>query len=249
MPLSRLSFPQAVLFDWDNTLVDTTRGVFHIVNAVLTAFSQPAMSFEAFSQLPPAAIRTTFAQLLPDQHHDSAHRMYHEHALRLAITPFSHVYPLLRWLKTIGVPMAVVSNKDGDQLRREIAGLGWDHFFFTAVGTYDTAEEKPSPVPLLHALTLGQLTAGQHIWFLGDSMIDVHCGQNAGCRPISVGQHAHTHQHMNPKFLDLGDFLKALQDSYHLHARKALLGKSGKTLDQEPFDGSAARSFDNPFAG
>ena len=99
---------------------------------------------------------------------------------------FDHVHDLLEVLHARGIYLAVVSNKEGPQLRLEANALNMEKFFQKMVGSEDTPEDKPSPIPLLNALMPSRLEPGPHVWFVGDSEVDILCAQNAGCTPILV---------------------------------------------------------------
>lgn len=189
--MSHISFPRAVLFDWDDTLVDTEVGTFHAINSVLTAFNHQPWQWEEFCQQPALSIRDYFHRIFPVHQVSQAEDLYRQHASNLPIHPFPYAQPLLDWLKSRGISMGVVSNKEGNILRREVSHLGWGHYFHSVIGSYDTEEDKPSPRPLLHALAQQSLTAGPHVWFIGDSVVDMVCAHHAGCTPISISQQAH----------------------------------------------------------
>jgi phosphoglycolate phosphatase len=83
--------------------------------------------------------------------------------------------------------MAVVSNKKGDCLRREVQVMGWHSYFFAVVGAGDAARDKPFADPLHHALSHHDtLLPGPGIWFVGDSFVDKECAENAQCTSIMI---------------------------------------------------------------
>ncbi len=211
MPLSHLPSPKAILFDWDNTLIDSERSIYNVLNTILQAFQRPLFTYEEFAKLPPVSIRSFLNSVLPVDCQHKAEELYNHHARNLTLTPFSHVPLLLEWVQAKTIPMGVVSNKDGTLLRRDVENLGWGHFFQAIVGANDTPEEKPSAVPLWHALELMQIPAGTDVWFVGDSMIDIACAVHAGCQPIGVGAHTHLHPHESPKFPCHRTLLSALE--------------------------------------
>lgn len=144
--------------------------------------------------MPPISIRTYFRNIFDVNSLEAAEKVYLKHASRLSLTPFSASKPLLDWLFLHGVPMAVVSNKHGDLLRKEVDVLGWGQFFYSVIGSYDTPEDKPSATPLLHALSIKKINPCPRIWFVGDSLIDMNCAKNAGCTPVSVGLQANAYE-------------------------------------------------------
>ena len=95
---------------------------------------------------------------------------------------------LLNNLKSQGIYVGVVSNKDGYHLRKEVAHLGWHSHFRRIIGARDTAEDKPSHIPVLAALQDSMITPSHDVWFVGDSIVDVLCARQSGCIPIVVGE-------------------------------------------------------------
>lgn len=182
--------PKAILFDWDNTLVDTYRTSFRGLNEVLQHFKKPPLVWESFVTEPALSERGFFQKLFPTPEEFSEastlfRQLMAQHRLQKDAL-FPGVPELITWIHNQGIPSGVVSNKNGDVLRTEIQHLGLAPYFRCAVGSYDTPEDKPHPLPLLHALTQIPMEAGHHVWFVGDSIVDVLCAQKADCVPVTV---------------------------------------------------------------
>jgi phosphoglycolate phosphatase len=88
---------------------------------------------------------------------------------------------MLRDLARSGIWLAVVSNKTGKYLRREVAHLGWEGHFARVVGATDASADKPATAPVDLALEGSDLTRGRDVWFVGDAAIDLECARNSGC--------------------------------------------------------------------
>ena len=182
-------WPQAVIFDWDNTLVDTLQACHEAYNQTRVAFNHPPEPLEVFYNNPHASLRDSFPKIF-GPHAMVAEDFFckvlleiHESHLR----PLPGAEKLLQMLVGRGLFLGVVSNKNGDILRKEIASLGWESYFSTAVGARDTEADKPSPIPLYAALRESKVSPGHDVWFVGDAEIDMLCAQNAGCVPVSMG--------------------------------------------------------------
>ena len=93
----------------------------------------------------------------------------------------------LRALRDDGCYLGVVSNKQGDFLRAEIAHLGWDGLFGGVVGAADAPHDKPARDPVDLALSAGGPVPGPKVWFVGDAGIDMACARAAGCVPVLIG--------------------------------------------------------------
>lgn len=188
-PISPCQLPKAILFDWDNTLVDTWGTMHQALNETLLKFDKTPWSLEDVRQRAHKSAREAFPILFGDQWPEAVKHFYevidavHVHHLET----LEGAKDLLDYLKLVGVPLGIVSNKKGDVLRREVNHLGWDHFFGTVVGAGDAEKDKPHPAPILKALNLLALPASQAIWFVGDSPADWQAAIAADCRPIAIG--------------------------------------------------------------
>jgi phosphoglycolate phosphatase len=94
---------------------------------------------------------------------------------------------VLELLHTKPVYVGVVSNKRGINLRKEIEHLGWNGYFDSIVGADDAKRDKPHPDPVHLALKESGLVPGPHVWFVGDSEIDLECAQATGMTPLFYG--------------------------------------------------------------
>jgi phosphoglycolate phosphatase len=81
----------------------------------------------------------------------------------------------------------MVSNKEGNTLRKEIKEMGWDIYFECMIGSMDAIKDKPNPEPVYMALEKMNLQKGNHIWFVGDTTVDIECAHSSGCTPILYG--------------------------------------------------------------
>jgi phosphoglycolate phosphatase len=120
---------------------------------------------------------------------------------------------LMDALEKKNVPLAVVSNKRGDLLRREVSHLGWMSRFFALVGAQDAPADKPDPAPIHHVLRTLGMSASREIWVVGDTDIDMRAGLAAGCSAILIGPGP-----ADPKLLD------DLQPFQKFHTCDALAG-------------------------
>jgi phosphoglycolate phosphatase len=82
-----------------------------------------------------------------------------------------------------------LSNNSSTNLLEEVTYFKLDSYFERVVGSCDIAEDKPSSTPLLFALEESTLPINrENVFFVGDSITDVLCAQNANCLHIIYGQ-------------------------------------------------------------
>jgi phosphoglycolate phosphatase len=182
-------WPQAVLFDWDNTLLDSCALTLHGLNAVRSYFALDPLTRACMHRLPATSLRDLFGQWLKTEADIMTGQNLFHHTIKGQRSPlFPLTTSVLEWLKDKSVPMAVVSNKEGDLLRREVEHWKVNHLFQTVIGAGDTTQNKPSPQPVWHALEHMGIAPSARVWFVGDSMIDMEAAHGAGSTPISLCQ-------------------------------------------------------------
>ena len=178
--------PSALLFDWDNTLVDTWGTIHHAYNATLEAMGQASWTLEETRARARRSARDSFPALFGDRAREAAGIFYRAFEARHLdhLVAFPGAERMLGHLTEVGCYLAVVSNKRGDLLRQEAEALGWDKHFRRLVGATDAALDKPA-VEVVHlALDGSGIAAGPEVWFVGDTDVDMVCAHNAGCVPV-----------------------------------------------------------------
>lgn len=183
-----LPLPRAAIFDWDNTLVDTWGVIHDSINAALVAMGHDPWSYDETRARVRRALRESFPELFGDrwrEAQDVFYKTFHAiHLERLEVMPGAEA--LLQGLVGRGVWLGVVSNKSGENLRKEVTHLGWDRYFRRVIGANDCARDKPAPDPVHRVLEGSGITAGGEVWFVGDTATDVECARNSGCVPVLV---------------------------------------------------------------
>jgi phosphoglycolate phosphatase len=184
-----LARPRAILFDWDNTLVDSWATIHEALNVVMAAMGKPLWSLAETKERVRLSLRDSFPLHFGGRW-EEARQIYLDafratHLDRLCALPGRD--ELLRALVGQGIFLGVVSNKTGALLRLEVAHIGWSALFGGVIGAGDAAIDKPHPAPVALALESSGIEAGEHVWFVGDTGIDVECALNSGCVPVLLG--------------------------------------------------------------
>ena len=181
------TLPRAVLFDWDNTLVDSWGIIESSVNVTLEAMGHQRWSSEEIRVRVRHSLRNAFPPLFGERW-EEARTIYYDHfaANHLAqLRALPGAGTLLETLHGMGIYLAVVSNKTGRFLRAEVEALGWNGYFGGLVGAGDAAVDKPAVEPVTMALAPAGLGVDV-TWFVGDADIDMECAHAAGCLPVLV---------------------------------------------------------------
>ena len=185
--------PACLLFDWDNTLVDSWPTIHHSLSTAFSEFGLTPWTFEETKRLSHRSLRDSFPELFGDQW-EQARTIYLSafEAIHLKnLAPLPGVEAFLSDMALSGLPMGVISNKTGHFLRKEIACLGWQNFFSIEVGAGDCAYDKPHPDVARFALdqfpeqSLGTFSPGD-IWYVGDTPLDIKFAQAAGMTSVLI---------------------------------------------------------------
>jgi phosphoglycolate phosphatase len=186
-----LTRPRAVLFDWDNTLVDSWATIADALNTTLQTFGHAPWTMAEVKTRVRKSMRDSFPKLFGARADEAARVFYRRfeaiHVARLA--PVPGAAEALAELAAAGFYLAVVSNKKGEYLRREAAHLGWSRHFGRLVGALDAERDKPAIEPVLLALEGSGVAPGSDVWIAGDADIDLECARNAACVPILVREY------------------------------------------------------------
>ena len=178
--------PRALLFDWDDTLVDNWGTIHAALNATLAAMGRPRWSFEETLRRVRQSSRDGFPRMFGERWQEAQKIFYQafarDHLQTLQALPDAEA--TLKRLSDAGLYLAVVSNKHGDFLRREAEHLGWSGYFRRLVGAGDAAADKPAVDAVAMALDGSGLDRGPDVWFVGDADIDVECARNAGLTAV-----------------------------------------------------------------
>lgn len=178
--------PKALVFDWDNTLVDSWACIRESYNATFRHFGMAEWSLDDCKVNVARSLRDSFPSLFGDRWEEARGVFYASYeAIHMShLEPLPGAEAMLAELTGRGLYLAVVSNKRGSFLRGEAAALGWARYFGGLVGATDAEADKPHPSPVRMALGPGGFAPGPDVWFVGDAAIDMQCGHASGCTPV-----------------------------------------------------------------
>jgi phosphoglycolate phosphatase len=183
--------PRALVFDWDNTLVDGWPAVLAGLNAAFAAFAMAPWDHARMLREVRRSLRETFPEMFGAEWERARDiftaevRAVHLSVLRPLDGSAAVLDAAARW------PIAVVSNKQGPILRREAEHLGWAGRFRALLGAGDCAADKPDPAPMRAALASVGAASGPDVWYIGDTRLDMEAARRAGVSAVLLGDAAH----------------------------------------------------------
>ena len=217
-----LTKPKAILFDWDNTLVNTWPVIHEALHNTFTQMGQEPWTLDMVKKRVSRSMRDSFPIVFGEdwQRASEIYQKQYRSIHLQKLEAYKNAEETLIALSKLPVYVAVVSNKKGPNLRKEAEHLGWTKYFKKLVGADDTARDKPFPDPVHSALEGSGVKAGPDVWFVGDSVVDMEVAHVTGCVPMWYGELpeeklSHDFQHRAASHLE---FHEALNKVFTLNA-------------------------------
>jgi phosphoglycolate phosphatase len=186
-----------IIFDFDNTLVNSWPVMIDAFNATLAEFSLPIWTEQELKNRIKLSARDFFPQIFGKDHliakkkYTDAYLLYNK-----KISPLDYAKDLLSFIKEAGLDCYIISNKRGYILRQEIEYLQWNQFFSKVTGAEDYEIDKPDPKIVEYTLNggglkeLSEVRSESHsmrkVIFIGDSDVDFLCAKQSFCLSIGV---------------------------------------------------------------
>ncbi|MBW7931163.1 MAG: phosphoglycolate phosphatase [Gammaproteobacteria bacterium] len=183
--------PEAVLFDLDGTLLDTAPDMVAALHALQDEESVPRLAYDSarawVSHGVVGVVGAAFGALPETERARLQQRFIGIYATCLAreTRPFPGMREVLAAIEAAGVPWGVVTNKVARLSEPILAACGLRSRCAVVVSGDTTAQRKPHPLPLLHALdAIG--VAPAHAIYVGDAARDIAAGRAAGTHTVAA---------------------------------------------------------------
>jgi HAD superfamily hydrolase (TIGR01509 family) len=178
----------AVVFDWDGTLVDTLGALYRANESVLAALGLP-FDLELYRQHYAPDWRLMYQRLgVPADRLEEAN----EHWLRAfdgaALgEPFPGTVEAIARLAATGLGLGLVTAGDRDIVENQLARSGLANLLTVCIYGDDLPVHKPDPRPLLEALSrLGIADRPDAAAYVGDAPDDMRMARAVGVRGVGI---------------------------------------------------------------
>lgn len=182
---------QAIIFDFDYTLADSSRGVIECINFALDRLGLPPAG--------DAEIRRTIGLSLPDalvvlvgeehtQHSDAFAQLFVERAdeVMTDLTELFDIVPeTVAALRNLGIQLGIVTLKYRYRIESVLKRDQLSDAFEVIIGFEDVSVQKPDPSGLLAAVERLDCVR-QNCLYVGDSVTDAKTAQRANVDFIAV---------------------------------------------------------------
>jgi phosphoglycolate phosphatase len=176
--------PQAVIFDFDGTLVDSYPAIAASVNHVRGLRGLPPLPESEVRRYVGRGPTYLLQQTVPGTNVEedlARYRAHHPSVLRSGTRLLSGVEPTLRRLHEADLKLAVCSNKPQLFTRELVEILNLAPLLQAVVGAEDGRPLKPAPDMLLEALRQMRVLPSAAL-YVGDMAVDIQTARAAGVR-------------------------------------------------------------------
>ena len=181
----------AVIFDFDYTLVDSSKGAVECIKFALEEMGFAALSSETMCRTIGLSLKDTFLTLAGQQDArrcDEFSRLFVQRADQV-MTDLTVVYesvlPSMVALRKSGLRLGIVSTKFRYRIEEILTRDNLLQFFQIVIGGEDVEEHKPHPQGLIKAIENLQCSP-QSVVYVGDSVIDAEVAKRAGVPFVAV---------------------------------------------------------------
>jgi len=203
-----------LIFDLDGTLCDTAPDISRCLNRAMRDFDLPPVPHERVLRAIGPGGKAFYRAILPSEDYMpiaervvERYRAYYTESNTLLTRPFPRVVEMLEDLRTLGVCMAVASNKPQEQTQQIVNALGLSPYFFEVFGPESVEHPKPAPDMLRLAMERASQLSGSPIrpertLIVGDTDNDLDAGRAAGVTTAFAAWGYMPQSEINPDSVD-----------------------------------------------
>ncbi|MHB1000898.1 MAG: HAD family hydrolase [Armatimonadota bacterium] len=177
-----------ILFDFDYTLADSSKGLLECVGYALRTSGLPVPDDREILVTCGMSLYDTFTLLAPDYSPDRLRKLFKERSDQVMADNtqlYACVPDLVMNLRSMGYRIGIVSTKYRYRIEGILKRDGLSHLFDIIIGGEDVTQFKPDPEGLLMAIDrLG--CEKDSVTYVGDSIIDAKTARSAGVEFIAV---------------------------------------------------------------
>lgn len=184
-----MALPRLVIFDWDNTLVDSFALLHRAYNKMLAHFDKPLWDETQARKGIRLSAKDSFPNMFGAENFDEAVRIFYQEidASHLIEThAIAGAKTLLSRLKTLNIPACVFSNKTDRLLNPEIDHMGWRPYIKSAIGASSVSIAKPNPEGVFLLCEEQGVQSTEGVWYVGDTENDMLTAKAAGVTAVYV---------------------------------------------------------------
>ncbi len=182
---------KGIIFDFDFTLADSSKGVIECVNYAIKKLGFTEFSGEKIKKTIGLTLEQSFSSLVGKQHLDKTEKFKYYFVERAdeIMSDFTELYrvtsDVIKLLHNRGIKLGIVSTKFRYRIMNILKREELLDFFDIIIGGEDVQKHKPDPRGLLKAIKKLNLSISQAI-YVGDSLTDAETAFRAGVSFVVV---------------------------------------------------------------
>ncbi|MDE6606823.1 MAG: HAD family hydrolase [Lachnospiraceae bacterium] len=175
---------KAIIFDFDYTLGDSTKGIALSINYALEELGYAAPDIADIKKTIGLSLKETYFKLTSNNSVDEAEqftKLFKEKADNVMVANtelYAGVKDILQKLKAKGYKTAIVTTKFHYRIEQILSKFDANGLIDIIVGAEDVKIEKPDPEGLLWAVEHLEVT-NEEVLYVGDSLVDAKTAENA----------------------------------------------------------------------
>ena len=184
----------AVIFDWDGTLMDSTFSIVESIQLASADVGLPVPSTMQASWIIGLSLESGLYKAVPELTADlmpAFIERYRHHFFQRdkSIKMFDGAVPMLAELRQRTIPISVATGKSRVGLDRVLRAVDLVDYFNTT-RCADETQSKPDP-QMLHEIMWELDLEPERVLMVGDTTHDIHMAHNAGMDSLAVTYGAH----------------------------------------------------------
>ena len=174
----------AVVFDFDYTLADSSRGAIECINFALAEMGLAPASAEACCRTIGLSLNETFLALAEHHQPDRCAEFYRlfvrraEEVMADLTSLYESVPATIEALREQGLKLAIVSTKYRRRIHQVLEREALLHGFEVVIGGEDVEQHKPQPQGLFEAMERLECSPAS-VLYVGDSVVDAELAKRA----------------------------------------------------------------------
>ncbi len=188
---NRINDIGGIIFDFDFTLADSSKGVVKCVNYALKKLNFSEFADEEIKKTIGLSLDQTFIKLAGKLYLDKIEKFKYyfiekaDDVMTNNTKLFTETPSVIKFLHSKSIKLGIVSTKFRYRIINILSREALLGYFDVIIGGEDVQSLKPNPIGLLEAIKVLNLSISQII-YIGDSVVDAETARRAGVSFVAV---------------------------------------------------------------
>ena len=182
---------KSVIFDFDYTLADSSKGVYQCINYALERLGFPKVAYSKACETIGLSLKNTFISLTHNSEREKIEqfiKIFVHHADEVMTNNtfiYKNVPKTLNYLKGLGLKIGITSTKYRYRICEILNNDNLISLFDFIVGGEDVSSHKPHPEGIFKLIEALKVDKKECV-YIGDSIVDAETAKNADISFIAV---------------------------------------------------------------